>query len=240
MPKLCKLESQPKIGIVDMSNQKWKHHNAYRHGLFSRTTIVPGESPEEFEALHSDLVREWMPDGATEEDAVLSIAEGMWRKRRVQQFIEFQFVKNISDPGLPTYDERYGLSNLVAVLRERPEFAFKEYAKKCLTPDLFGLLQKKCPRANFKSAFEWAQAVIHEIETVLLPERKGADRVSEQALSLFISTAAFTEKLFDQELMLEVRIDAMIDRAVKRLIQTKAMKQMLGQSGIERNRRSIR
>jgi hypothetical protein len=83
-----------------------------------------------------------MPDGATEEDAVLSIAEGMWRKRRVQQFIEFQFVKNISDPGLPTYDERFGLSNLVAVLRERPEFAFKEYAKKCLTPDLFSLLQK--------------------------------------------------------------------------------------------------
>jgi len=33
---------------------------------------------------------------------------------------------------------------------------------------------------------------------------------------------------------LDERLDIMIDRAVKRLIQTKAMKQMLGQIGSER------
>ena len=35
------------------------------------------------------------------------------------------------------------------------------------------------------------------------------------------------EDLFKQELALEERLDAMIDRAVKRLVQAKAMKQML-------------
>jgi hypothetical protein len=231
---------QAKCGVVFMRHQKWKHPNAYKHGLFSRTMIVPGEDRQEFEALHSDLIREWMPDGATEEDAVLSLAEAIWRKRRVGQFIEFQFVKNITDPSLPSYNEHRSLSDLALVLREQPEYALKEYAEKCLRPDMFKFLQTKFPRSKFRSTSEWAQAVINEIETVLLPERMPPDRASAQIVSLFISTGAFTDKLFDQELMLEVRIDAMIDRAVKRLIQTKAMKQMLGQSGIERNRRSIR
>jgi hypothetical protein len=73
-----------------MRNQKWKHHNAYKHGAFSRYAIVPGEDKEEFETLYSALVQEWMPVGATEEDAVLSLAEAIWRKRRAQRSTHFQ------------------------------------------------------------------------------------------------------------------------------------------------------
>lgn len=43
------------------------------------------------------------------------------------------------------------------------------------------------------------------------------------------SAASFTDDLFNRELVLDERLDAMIDRAVKRLVQTKAMKQALGQ-----------
>jgi hypothetical protein len=39
-----------------------------------------------------------------------------------------------------------------------------------------------------------------------------------------------------QELALNERLDAMIDRAIKRLIQIKAMKQMLRQDSPERRR----
>ena len=41
-----------------MRNQKSKHHNAYKHGAFSRYAIVPGEDEKEFEALYSALVQE--------------------------------------------------------------------------------------------------------------------------------------------------------------------------------------
>lgn len=68
----------------------------------------------------------------------------------------------------------------------------------------------------------------------LLPERMPSDQTSAQTLLSFISAGAFTEELFNQELMLEVRIDAMADRAVKRLVQTKAMKQILAQAGSDR------
>jgi hypothetical protein len=53
-------------------------------------------------------------------------------------------------------------------------------------------------------------------------------------VGLSSSAANLSNDLFKQELALDERLDAMEDRAVKRLIQTKAMKQMLGQTGAGR------
>ena len=36
-----------------------------------------------------------MPAGATEQDAVLSIAKAVWRKRRAQKFLETKLLKNM-------------------------------------------------------------------------------------------------------------------------------------------------
>jgi hypothetical protein len=60
-----------------MSNRSPKHLNAVKHGAFAKTAVLPGEDPAEFEELHSALIEEWKPVGPTEEDAVLSIAQGV-------------------------------------------------------------------------------------------------------------------------------------------------------------------
>ena len=213
-----------------MRSNKWKHPNAYKHGVFNQITIVPGENPKEFAALLADLVHEWKPDGPTEEDAVLSIAQAMWRKRRAQTFLGIQLLKNICNPRHPAYDEYINLTFFAAYLRNKPETAFEEYASRCLQPDMIRLLEQKFPRSNFKSTAEWTQAIIDEIETVLIPERKPPrDRTLAKIISSMRSAASFTDDLFNRELVLDERLDAMIDRAVKRLVQTKAMKQALGQ-----------
>jgi len=46
-------------------------------------------------------------------------------------------------------------------------------------------------------------------------------------VALSLSAATLSDELFKQELVLDERLDAMIDRAVKRLMQIKAVKQML-------------
>ena len=81
---------------------------------------------------------------------------------------------------------------------------------------------------------EWAQAVINEINSVLLPATLGGLKEMADVVGLSQSAATLSNDLFKQELALDERLDAIIDRAVKRLIQTKAMKQMLGQTGAER------
>jgi hypothetical protein len=52
-------------------------------------------------------------------------------------------------------------------------------------------------------------------------------REEDPDLLLHQSAKVHTPEVVDHELAVDERIDAMIDRAVKRLVQTKAMKQML-------------
>jgi hypothetical protein len=214
-----------------MNNQKWKKPNAYKHGAyfkFNRTTIVPGEDPKEFAALYNDLILEWDPEGATEEDAVLSIAKAVWRKRRAQKFLEIEMERNATNPNHPSYEEALALTFFNVVLRDKPDVAFEQFASRFLRADKIKYLKLKFLRSSFKSVQEWAKAVSNEIESVLVPETKLEDSPEGNLCYLSLSSSSFTEDFFDKELTLDERLETLIDRAVKRLIQIKGMKRMLG------------
>jgi hypothetical protein len=143
---------------------------------------------------------------------------------------------NALNPKHPSFDESIGLIHLLHFMGTEPEdFTFEDQADRFLRPDKIQYLRQKVPRSNFESTAEWVQAVINEISLVLLPASMNRD-VPEMAdlVGLSLSAANLSNDLFKQELALDERLDAMIDRAVKRLIQTKAMKQMLGQTGAGR------
>jgi hypothetical protein len=219
-----------------VANQKPKQPNAQKHGVFAATAILPGEHRQEFEELHSAVTQEWTPDGATEEDAVLTIAKAIWRKRRVQKFLGVQLAINALNPKHPSFDESIGLIHLLHFMGTEPEdFTFEDQADRFLRPDKIQYLRQKVPRSNFESTAEWVQAVINEISLVLLPASMNRDEPEmADVVGLSRSAANLSNDLFKQELALDERLDAMIDRAVKRLIQTKAMKQMLGRTGAGR------
>jgi hypothetical protein len=81
---------------------------------------------------------------------------------------------------------------------------------------------------------EWAQAVVSEIETALLPGlQPPGDPAGARLDKLLRSEATFTDEFINQELKLVEQLETIKDRAVKRLIQTKMMKQMLSQTGPE-------
>jgi hypothetical protein len=216
-----------------MRNDTRKKPNAYKHGIYSQKTTVPGEIADEFEKLHSALIQEWMPAGPTEKDAVLGIAKAMCHKRRMQKFRNIQLLKNCFDSSHPSFDEESGIKIFLNFLRLQPDDAIK-YAHRCLRPNKAQYLKNKFPLSNFKSSREWADAVTNEIKSVLMPVSLPDDHPFAVLGEMFDSLAAFDEDSFDKELKLDERLDLMIDRAVKRLVQTKAMKQMLGLTGAER------
>jgi hypothetical protein len=81
----------------------------------------------------------------------------------------------------------------------------------------------KFRREDFQSTSEWVDAIRKEVATVLLP---AATRLYDYAeISIAQDAAFFTQEVVKDELAVDERIDAMIDRAV---VQAKAMKQMLG------------
>jgi len=114
-----------KISFIDRERrQNGKTPNAFKHGVFAAPAILPGESREEFEELLSRLAEEWIPDGATEVEAVLSIAKAMWLKGRWEQFVEIQMFKNSFDPNHGSYSETLGFSSFANYMRLEARVGF--------------------------------------------------------------------------------------------------------------------
>jgi hypothetical protein len=227
-------------------NQKSKRPNALKHGVFAVNAAIPGEDPREFQELFSALVDEWQPSGPTEVDAVSTLADAMWRKLRAQKFLRAKVTANTFDPRHPTFDEARGLFLFSCHMRSEAEIAFEKHASSYLRADKINHLKRKFPRSNYKSTEEWAEAIITEIRTELVPaalgprlkpgekldDYSGAFRKAAVEMQLFLCIIHAREFLDDELNVLE-RLDGRIVRAVKHLVQTKAMKQMLRQTSAE-------
>ena len=56
--------------------------NAFKHGLYSKSACIPGENPEDLDALRADLRAEHQPASPTEEILVDELAHHYWRINR--------------------------------------------------------------------------------------------------------------------------------------------------------------
>jgi hypothetical protein len=227
-----------------MSDRNGKHLNAVTHGAFAKIAVLPGENTAEFDLLHSLLIREWSPVGITEQDAVLSIAKGIWCKLRAQKLLQARIDRCRLDPNHPLYDEAERVRTFLQIMENPPFLAFIETEPELVEQMYDAIstrilpvhhaehLRKTCPRTNFRSGSEWLRALRKEITSTLLAS---FDVLPEPPDHLLVRAAEFlTPDVFKQELGVDERIDAMIDRAVKRLVQTKAIKQMLADTSHNR------
>ena len=220
--------------MFDRGRIRFLSIHAVKHGAFAKTAILPGEDRREFEELHSALIEEWAPVGPTEEDAVLSIAKGVWRKRRLQKFLHAEIEICRSDREHPLYDAAEGLRNLLNIMEAAPildlmeaPHLFESVIRLAIesTPSYVATkLEQMCPREKFESVSDWL-AMLRVVTSALL---RGLEQDGEEPEVLLDRSAkVHTPDVANHELAVDERIDAMIDRAVKRLVQTKAMKQML-------------
>jgi hypothetical protein len=198
--------------------------NATKHGAFAHIAILPGEDPHEFERLHRGLVDEWHPNGPSEEDAVLTMAVGMWRKARLQKFRWVQLYCGRSEPTHPFYDHEFALRTFCNGIKLNPELI--ETGLAVLPQKTADQLREKFPRENFESTAAWIAAMTKEVESAMLPGVQKADNLPVELL-LDRSAMFLTEEEFNKELAAEERIDGMTDRAMKRLIQAKGIKELL-------------
>ena len=58
-------------------------HPALKHGGYTATSVLPGESQAAFEKLHRNLKAELSPSGALEDDIVMTMARLVWRKQNL-------------------------------------------------------------------------------------------------------------------------------------------------------------
>jgi hypothetical protein len=60
-----------------------RRHPAVKHGAYSATAVLPGESQAEFEKLHRGLIAEIVPSGVLEDHIIMTIARLVWRKQNL-------------------------------------------------------------------------------------------------------------------------------------------------------------
>jgi hypothetical protein len=165
-----------------------KRHSALKHAGYSATSLLPGESAAEFAKLHQDLIAEFTPHGAFEDDTVAAMAHLVWRK------------KNLAT------------------------FRLAELAQHRMTQIRGALV----PGMGLPTSDESVESV--EFETTLIEQWQAAETQARNELGeLYALVEMGDEVTVDRllkELQVQDRLDALIDRCIKRLLLVRGLKSM--------------
>ena len=238
-----------------MSERRFRKPNAQKHGAFSSNELLPWEDVNEYEELHRKLKDELDPDGPLQEDCVLTILGCMWRKRRVRakrnldiaaaldrvenralwedppplfdtelEGIKYFFANRRSEPrSKPPEDYQQLLGFSSSLYKERDQ-RLLEISVSMLRREFSSHLREKVPRENFESTRQWVVALKKEVDTVLLPMVR--ERGHDPDAYLATAAAFVSEDRVLGDLAIEERLDAAIERAMKRLYQLKMGRQL--------------
>jgi hypothetical protein len=244
--------------------------SALKHGAFSSSAFFPWENRADFEALHSELIDEWDPCGAFEEEAVFTIASCMWKKRRIREKRQLEVLAHLRTPDpqsskqpTPFFENqieqlKFTLSNKsTAVAPPSRQFNYDEAMLLELSASFYGHmseqslkwkflirnkftdhLKEAVPREKYPEFIDYIRALKNEIDEVLLPrvrnERPTDDYIAAKTASEFLTAERILE-----DLALEERLDATMDKAIRRLAQAKALKQISGLNGRRREKPAV-
>jgi hypothetical protein len=197
------------------------HLNAWKHGGYSNLGVLPGEEPREFDLVHQSLIEEWEPSGPTECDIVLNLAKCMWRKSRLTIYAQaaaartkWKFVfENREDLcwNIDTGLDRHFVYYLTRLKEVLPLWEALEKFNKKLRPQV--------------------HKVNKQLTAALEMDEKDEQKLGQKSdleLELANLGEQITTESLIKEIDLEARLDARIDRLLKRLYQVKAAKPMLG------------
>jgi hypothetical protein len=87
---------------------------------------------------------------------------------------------------------------------------------------------REVSKEKYSTTREWVQAVKREVDEVLLP-RARAEMESPDHLAAKAAEFITTDRILE-DITLEERLDAMVDRAMRRLAQMKFIKQLSASS----------
>ncbi len=187
---------------------------ALKHGAFSAAKILPGEDPKEFAKLLADVKAELRPSGPIEDEYVLSIACALWRKRRLAIFQKAAHARKLYGPifehaDKPGWDEEAAqLRHMMNKLKD-----FREVAQ--------AQLEARDSIHEFESGVDKIADTVCELLDKSRKEFEEEDKVL-YALAKMGDTA--TPEHLVKLLELEERLDATLERSIKRLMQFKSMK----------------
>ena len=207
-----------------------------------------------------ELIDEWDPCGAFEQEAVFTIASCMWKKRRIRDKRQLEVIAHLQTPDpqsskqpIPFFESKierlkFMLSNKSgappshqlntdeAMLLRLSNSFYGDLSESSLKLTLSlpknkftEHLKEAVPRENYTEFVDYVRALKTEVDEVLLP-RVRSERPSDDYIAAKTAAEFLTEDRILEDLALEERLDATMDKAIRRLAQAKALKQLSGLS----------
>jgi hypothetical protein len=161
-----------------------KRHPALKHAGYSATGVLPGENPVEFEKLHEELISEFTPNGALEDETVASMAHLLWRRKNLATFR----------------------------IAERAQQRMTQI-RDVIVPMDYGM-PKPDKSDDFDKTFSEKWRAAEDQAREELGELYGLVEVGEEA----------TVDCLIRDLVVQERLDAMIDKCLKRLLFLRGLK----------------
>lgn len=198
------------------------NRNALKHGGFSEMVILPDEDPEEFKALHADLIEEWNPQGRLQKDKVFDIAKNMWRKFRLSHHVNERIAKVVRNRELEDWNDKRELKRMISVYEDLTSGkSISEQELSTRLPKKYAeFYTKNRPRTSYDSDEAWAEAVAKSLDWFIerLPMLTGLlPKIGEE----FCDPSTVVS-----DLEIEERLDAKIHRDLIALGQMKTMQAM--------------
>jgi len=183
------------IWEIPMPVKDKKYHPALKHAGYATTGILPGENEKEFEKQHRDLIAEFSPNGALENDIIATMARLVWRKQNTKTF-------RIAELARECFEQ---------IKRETvPGYVF-DYPKL-----EFGAVNERVDPAEREAAIRAAEDQARKE----LGDAYGLVEIEE------IASADHLMK----DLEVQDRLDAMIDKCLKRSLFVRGLKSISGAS----------
>jgi hypothetical protein len=188
-----------------------KSHPALKHGGYAATVVLPGESVDEFEKLRRDLIANFAADGALEEDIVTDLAGRLWRKQNRATFRAAEVARQHYNAIFSREFDRLRGSDLTEQEKNEEKESFAWHG---ITEETE--LQRKAMLAERERTIRAADDIARNELGDMYELAKMADTV----------TVAFLM----EDLAVEERLDAAIDKCLKRLLLVKGLKSISGSS----------
>jgi hypothetical protein len=196
-----------------------KKRNALKHGANAKEVMLWDERREDYESIRVGLNREYTPDGTTEEYLVQAILDLLWRRRRLDRHGQITTQKRLDE----IHEANDTSLHIEVLLSLAPEFNEASTAEQVeatlarLDPIYSNTILRDWPLQTGDDATAWGPKIAAGLRTCKPAPRHAGDDAFLAIIDLDASDIALAR--------IE-RLDAMIDRTIKRLMQVKTMKQM--------------
>jgi len=213
--------------------RKQSNKNALVHGVYSSDIVLPWEKAEDFNELLKGIRLDFLPNGTTEDDVVFEIAVLHWKKRRFNRALQLAFLQSTLAAEIEKSGKRSvtGIHRFLKMRRlEEGQFPAAVVNLSEAMTDLASFAKsKKKPSmgklgANLRSVISEIEVMRPHIEAEAKSEAEEKPQAEEK-----VSDSAYSLNTIGQANEMEERLDALIEKKIKRLIIIREFQRQYGQ-----------